>query len=267
MEPQNPERQEPQQGIPSLQGNVSSPQQPLSFDRWREHRRQEEGEPAVSQNQQPPKLPRRRKRRGLIPLCLGILCFLAAGGFTAYNLIQIREAQRASEAIVQGLPPVVESALGNSQGDASDLADRPQEDWPMPVAQVDQEEIIGVIEIQRNQMVLPVLSTWDYAKLKRYPCYYHGSVYSKDAVFCSHDYPFQFGGLHQLQEGDTARFIDVKGNIFTYAYREREYLQPQDVEQMVLKDNWDLTLFTCAFNGVARYAYRFEEVGFQSGQK
>ncbi len=209
--------------------------------------------------------PRKKRAPGFFFFLIGGLLLLTAAVFTAINLVEAEQARRAAAALIDALPSELSEELSaQSSLEAKDSSKRPEPDWPMPQRIVNGEEIIGVIEIPRTGLMLPVLSSWDYDKLKRYPCYYHGSIYRKDAVFCSHDYPFQFGGLNVLEDGDEARFLDADGNIFTYAFREQEYLQPTDVEAMTLKDDWDLTLFTCAYNGLARYAYRFEETGFRA---
>ena len=209
--------------------------------------------------------PREKRAPGFFFFLIGGLLLLTAALFTAINLVEAEQARRAAAALIDALPSELSEELSaQSSLEAKDSSKRPEPDWPMPQRIVNGEEIIGVIEIPRTGLMLPVLSSWDYDKLKRYPCYYHGSIYRKDAVFCSHDYPFQFGGLNILEDGDEARFLDADGNIFTYAFREQEYLQPTDVEAMTFKDDWDLTLFTCAYNGLARYAYRFEETGFRA---
>ena len=209
--------------------------------------------------------PRKKRAPGFFFFLIGGLLLLTAAVFTAINLVEAEQARRATAALIDALPSELSEELSARPSlEAKDSSKRPEPDWPMPQRIVNGEEIIGVIEIPRTGLMLPVLSSWDYDKLKRYPCYYHGSIYRKDAVFCSHDYPFQFGGLNVLEDGDEARFLDADGNIFTYAFREQEYLQPTDVEAMTFKDDWDLTLFTCAYNGLARYAYRFEETGFRA---
>ena len=209
--------------------------------------------------------PRKKRAPGFFFFLIGGLLLLTAAVFTAINLVEAEQARRATAALIDALPSDLSEELSARPSlEAKDSSKRPEPDWPMPQRIVNGEEIIGVIEIPRTGLMLPVLSSWDYDKLKRYPCYYHGSIYRKDAVFCSHDYPFQFGGLNVLEDGDEARFLDADGNIFTYAFREQEYLQPTDVEAMTFKDDWDLTLFTCAYNGLARYAYRFEETGFRA---
>lgn len=209
--------------------------------------------------------PRKKRAPGFFFFLIGGLLLLTAAVFTAINLVEAEQARRATAVLIDALPSELSEELSARPSlEAKDSSKRPEPDWPMPQRIVNGEEIIGVIEIPRTGLMLPVLSSWDYDKLKRYPCYYHGSIYRKDAVFCSHDYPFQFGGLNVLEDGDEARFLDADGNLFTYAFREQEYLQPTDVEAMTFKDDWDLTLFTCAYNGLARYAYRFEETGFRA---
>ena len=220
--------------------------------------------PRNSENLRSPQ-PRKKRAPGFFFFLIGGLLLLTAAVFTAINLVEAEQARRATAALIDALPLELSEELSARPSlEAKDSSKRPEPDWPMPQRIVNGEEIIGVIEIPRTGLMLPVLSSWDYDKLKRYPCYYHGSIYRKDAVFCSHDYPFQFGGLNVLEDGDEARFLDADGNIFTYAFREQEYLQPTDVEAMTFKDDWDLTLFTCAYNGLARYAYRFEETGFRA---
>lgn len=220
--------------------------------------------PRYSENLRSPQ-PRKKRAPGFFFFLIGGLLLLTAAVFTAINLVEAEQARRATAALIDALPSDLSEELSARPSlEAKDSSKRPEPDWPMPQRIVNGEEIIGVIEIPRTGLMLPVLSSWDYDKLKRYPCYYHGSIYRKDAVFCSHDYPFQFGGLNVLEDGDEARFLDADGNIFTYAFREQEYLQPTDVEAMTFKDDWDLTLFTCAYNGLARYAYRFEETGFRA---
>ena len=220
--------------------------------------------PRNSENLRSPQ-PREKRAPGFFFFLIGGLLLLTAAVFTAINLVEAEQARRATAALIDALPSDLSEELSARPSlEAKDSSKRPEPDWPMPQRIVNGEEIIGVIEIPRTGLMLPVLSSWDYDKLKRYPCYYHGSIYRKDAVFCSHDYPFQFGGLNVLEDGDEARFLDADGNLFTYAFREQEYLQPTDVEAMTFKDDWDLTLFTCAYNGLARYAYRFEETGFRA---
>lgn len=220
--------------------------------------------PRSSENLRSPQL-RKKRAPGFFFFLIGGLLLLTAAVFTVINLVEAEQARRATAALIDALPSELSEELSARPSlEAKDSSKRPEPDWPMPQRIVNGEEIIGVIEIPRTGLMLPVLSSWDYDKLKRYPCYYHGSIYRKDAVFCSHDYPFQFGGLNVLEDGDEARFLDADGNIFTYAFREQEYLQPTDVEAMTFKDDWDLTLFTCAYNGLARYAYRFEETGFRA---
>lgn len=94
----------------------------------------------------------------------------------------------------------------------------------------------------------PVMSDWDYAKLKISPCRYMGFVYQDNMVIAAHNYPKHFGNLKDLKSGDEVIFLDVSGNEFIY-------VRSNAVEEMEEGD-WDLTLFTCIAGGRARIAVR-----------
>ncbi|WP_304269140.1 sortase [Intestinibacter bartlettii] len=72
-----------------------------------------------------------------------------------------------------------------------------------------------------------------------------------------HNYKSSFGKLSKLAVGNIAYFKDVNGNVYKYHCKAIETLSPNSVNEMVNGD-WDMTLFTCTYNGANRVAYRFE---------
>lgn len=50
-------------------------------------------------------------------------------------------------------------------------------------------------------------------------------------------------------------FTDMDGNRFVYQVSGTEVIAPDGVEQMVAGE-WDLTLFTCTYNGSSRHTVR-----------
>ena len=125
----------------------------------------------------------------------------------------------------------------------------------MPTREIDGQTYIGMVEVPALELSLPVISEWTYPRLKKAPCRYVGSVYSKDMVICGHNYDRHFGRLKDLAVGDEVRFTDMDGNVFFYTVCGTEQLGKYAVEEM-LAGEWDLTLFTCTKGGRMRVTVR-----------
>lgn len=125
----------------------------------------------------------------------------------------------------------------------------------MPTKEIDGQTYIGMVEVPALELSLPVISEWTYPRLKKAPCRYVGSVYSKDMVICGHNYDRHFGRLKELAVGDEVRFTDMDGNVFFYSVCGTEQLGKYAVEDM-LAGEWDLTLFTCTKGGRMRVTVR-----------
>lgn len=125
----------------------------------------------------------------------------------------------------------------------------------MPTREIDGQTYIGMVEVPALELSLPVISEWTYPRLKKAPCRYVGSVYSKDMVICGHNYDRHFGRLKDLAVGDEVRFTDMDGNVFFYSICGTEQLGKYAVEDM-LAGEWDLTLFTCTKGGRMRVTVR-----------
>lgn len=125
----------------------------------------------------------------------------------------------------------------------------------MPTKEIDGQTYIGMVEVPSLELSLPVISEWTYPRLKKAPCRYVGSVYSKDMVICGHNYDRHFGRLKELAVGDEVRFTDMDGNVFFYSVCGTEQLGKYAVEDM-LAGEWDLTLFTCTKGGRMRVTVR-----------
>ena len=64
--------------------------------------------------------------------------------------------------------------------------------------------------------LLPVLTDWSYAKLKKAPCHCYRTYYEKDFVIAAHNYKSHFGRLSELQASDVVVFTDVSGTAHYY---------------------------------------------------
>lgn len=171
---------------------------------------------------------------------LGCMCILAALVFLAHNVREEQQVSQATDAALSGVQQAIE--------DTSDSSDE-------QTVSVDGEQYLGYLSIPDLNLTLPVLSEWDFNKLKLAPCRYSGSLEDGKLVIAAHNYVRHFAKLYTLKKGCRIGLTDAAGNEYTYIVQAVERLQPTDGERMVSED-WDLTLFTCTYRGNLRVAVR-----------
>ena len=119
-------------------------------------------------------------------------------------------------------------------------------------------DYIGIVYIPTlNNLALPVIENCTESNLRVSVCKYSGSIAESNLVIAGHNYKSSFGKLSKLSVGNIAYFKDANGAVYKYTCKAIETLSPKSVEEMITGD-WDLTLFTCTYNGANRLAYRFE---------
>ena len=190
------------------------------------------------------------RNKGTILTTLGLLLIAAALALAAYNVLEERRAGEASaDALAQmELPGIALDSRG--------LLDP---DMPMPTMELGDRLYVGKLSIPSLGLELPVLSEWSYEGLNVAPCRYEGSAYAGNLVICGHNYVTHFASLEDLSYGQEVRFTDTRGNVFRYEVASMETLEPTAVEDMVESD-YELSLFTCNFSGMARVTVRCSEV-------
>lgn len=187
----------------------------------------------------------------------GLLLIAAALCLFVYNK---REAESAAQTAEQALQEI---------SDVPHVLEQPQESeihsiipdyisnptMEMPTVEVDGNFYIGILEIHALELSLPVISEWNDTRLKQAPCRYKGSVYLDNLIIAGHNYKKHFGGLKNLQIGDTITFTDMDEHCFSYTVTALEELDGTAIEAMESGD-WDLTLFTCTIGGKKRVTVR-----------
>lgn len=208
------------------------------------------------------------RTKGNAWIALGLLLLAAALFLTVWNMNQANEAGDEAEAVLQELSTQI------VQRRESELPEEPQApvqetldpnlpdyirypDMEMPTTKIRNCDYIGVLEIPALQLELPIMSTWDYTRLRIAPCRYQGSAYLHNMILCAHNYASHFGQIKNLSLGDDVRFTDADGNVFFYQVAAIETLAPTAVEEMEAGE-WDLTLFTCTIGGSTRVTVRCE---------
>lgn len=171
--------------------------------------------------------------------------------------ILLQEVQAAIPA--QTVPPVSEpprqtqSAETLPEETLSESFPLPTEPLPpeLPEVEIQGYGYVGWLSIPDIELELPVLSQWDYVRLKKGPCRHAGSSRTDDLVIAAHNYKSLFRNLHQLQPGAEIFFTDMEGIENRYVLVKLETLSPKAVDE-VLNSEYDLVLYTCTPGGATR---------------
>ena len=132
----------------------------------------------------------------------------------------------------------------------------------MPEVMADGYAYIGYVRIPSLELELPVLSDWDYEKLRIAPCRQFGSLYTEDLVIAAHNYDRHFGHLKELEPGAAASFTDMAGNRMEFVLAEIRILDPNDPvsEEDVSSSGHAMVLYTCTKGGQSRVVCFFDKV-------
>ena len=210
---------------------------------------------------------KKKNQIGKIFTITGLLLFAAALALSAYNLWDGYRAEQSREKLLEEYRDKNQNISGEgeqaeeSDGQIPDYQLNPEMEMPeITLEDLDGAACIGVLEIPKIDLKLPVLSEWSYPLLKKAPCRYSGSAYLDNLVIAAHNYRTHFGKLKELETGDEVIFTDAAGNRFEYKVAAVEALTPQSVEDMT-SGEWALSLFTCTLDGKNRVTVRCEVAG------
>lgn len=203
-----------------------------------------------------------RNKIGTLLMGLGTVLVLAALSLFLWNEQEAREAERSAEHILPRLVEQIEQeSTGLAPEDGENAADYPDPyDPAMTEVVIDGYAYIGYLSIPSLGLELPVMSEWDYTRLKIAPCRYSGSTKTDDLVIAGHNYARHFSPIKGLKEGETVYFVDMDGVRSDYQVASVEVLAPTAVEEMT-SGTYDLTLFTCTYGGRSRVAVRCQRTG------
>lgn len=184
-----------------------------------------------------------RRGIGVTFVVIGVLCLLGALGFVTYNCWSAKQAEQESYVLLQEMKTQID------RGEAS-------EEQTM---KADENHCVGILSIPVLELELPVLTDWNYEKLKKAPCHYYGSCYEDNFVIMGHNYKAHFGRLSELIEKDLILFTDIAGQVHCYEVVLLETLPKTATEEM-LTSGFDLSLYTCTPGGTNRVTVRCKAV-------
>lgn len=178
------------------------------------------------------------RRIGTIFVMLGLVLVCSALRLFFYNNYQEQQSYKETENVLRSLEN--KALNGEEINDPDEVT-----------VNVNGYEYIGFIEIPKVEIKLPVLSEWDYARLKIAPCRQFGSISTDDIVIAAHNYKKHFGNLSSLSIGDEITLTDTSKKEHLYSVERVEILNPTDVEK-VQNSGYDLVLYTCTYGGKTR---------------
>lgn len=198
------------------------------------------------------------KRAGILFVIVGTVLILSALSLFLYNQYVDEQAGKEAESLLADLQSIMEEK-GTTDTTPVDVESvSPAETEPtepldpeLPVVELDGYDYVGYISIPALELELPIMSEWNYERLRIAPCRQFGSSRTDDLVIAAHNYKTHFGSLNRLSVGDRVTFTDVDGGINEYIVAKSEVLQPTQVEA-VQNSGYALVLYTCTKGGAAR---------------
>ena len=187
-------------------------------------------------------------KKSRIWIITGIILLFGAFGLTIHNYYEDYQAKNNAADAVQKLAHVMKR-------ENTGLLYKMNPDIEMATKTINGIKYIGVLEVPKLSLQLPVMSHWSPDGLKIAPGRYKGSVYKRNIIIAGHNYRSHFSRLKTLDIGSKIWFIDLEGNRFEYKVSDIEIIKGTDVKQME-KGKWDMTLFTCTYGGQNRMALR-----------
>lgn len=182
------------------------------------------------------------RKCGAVLMTMGLVLLAVALGLYVRNRAEDKGAGAASARVLAAVEEIITG--GSTRPD-------PEREQEMTEAQIDGQWYIGYLSIPSVGLELPVLSGWDYDRLKIAPCRFRGTAEGEDLMILAHNYRSHFGPLRRLAPGDRVTFTDMDGRAFEYQVAASAVVEPTALEK-VTADRHELTLITCTYGGKTR---------------
>ncbi len=203
------------------------------------------------------------KKCGRVLIAAGALVLCAAVSLVAYNRYTDKKAGEAAEKTAAVIREHIESSRKQltydteSESGSEAQQDITYEDEEPEALDIDGELYIGLLEIPKLGLELPVTKGWDYNKMAHALCQYSGDVRHNDLIICGHNYTSYLIDVDQLAVGDEMIFTEINGRKHSYTVGWFELLGGLEGEKLDAKtEDWDLTVFTCTWSGYSRVIVR-----------
>lgn len=192
------------------------------------------------------------KKSGIVFVLAGTVLILSALSLFLYNRYEDAHAGQEAESLLGDVQNIIDERETSVPTPTPEETTPPETLAPeLPIAEIEGYGYVGYISIPKLELELPVMSEWDYVRLKIAPCRHFGSSRTDDLVIAAHNYKKHFGYLYQLEAGDQVIFTDMDGIENLYEVSSVDTLSPIEVDA-VQNSGHDLVLYTCTYGGKTR---------------
>lgn len=190
-----------------------------------------------------------KKRIGIILIVLGTAMIAAAVSLSVNNITESNRAASEARALLKGYEVLMKTRTPD------EIFREDVSAGEMKVDNVDGHDIVGVLDISKLGISLPVIAQWSYDNLRVSACRYSGTAADGNFIILAHNYTRHFAPLRRLGTGDDVEFTDNLGQTTAYRVDKVEILGGYELKRLVSSD-YDLTLFTCTYGGASRVVVR-----------
>ena len=191
------------------------------------------------------------RKAGIVFVLAGTVLILSALSLFLYNRNEDAQAGQEAENLLGQVQSVLEEKKDQVPEAPEETEAQEERNPEMPVAEIDGYGYVGYVSIPDLELELPVMSEWDYKRLKSAPCRQFGSSRTDDLVIAAHNYQNHFGRLSALENGDEVFFTDMDGIVNAYEVVRVDTLAPTAVDAVQNSGN-ALVLYTCTYGGKTR---------------
>lgn len=185
-------------------------------------------------------------------IIIGISLIIISSILSIHNIYEENKAGKNSANVLNNMKDTIVENVQNINNEI-------EKENTMQTININGYDYIGTITIPSLNLELPIMSEYDYDRLKISPCRYYGSIYTNDLIICAHSYKTHFKYISNLNQGDKIIITDTLGINYIYEVLEIEILNPTDISKMI-DNEFDLTLYTCTNDGLKRITVRCNRI-------
>ena len=188
-------------------------------------------------------------------IIIGISLITVSTFISIHNIYEEEQAGKNSANVLNIMKESIEENIKKNTEEITQQIDNEINAITKKTINVEGYDYISTITIPTLNLELPVMSEYDYDRLKIAPCRYYGSIHTNDLIICAHSYKTHFKNIDKLNQNDLIIITDTDGIKYIYEVLEIEILKPTEVSKMI-DNEFDLTLYTCTNDGLNRITIR-----------
>lgn len=177
-----------------------------------------------------------KRERKLVPqkicMILGAGLLVAAFITLAFWRWNISHSAKQAENYVNTLQMLIP--------EPQDAALEERSDNTMSVLSIGGTDFVGIMEMPRYELVLPVCANW--GETVKYPCHFSGSIYDGTMQIGATTQKGQYDFYREISIGDVIIYTDMEGNRYSFEVAAMRYEKHAD-QAALLREEAALTLF------------------------